>query len=238
MLLNLTGCGNSGTAENENTAVSESKTDTAASTTAETTTAELTESVTTTTTAAETSKLTTTTGTTIVSTYDPATATEATTTTTTTTTAPPEEPSEMTPAEIIEKKKADGEFKEYESLYEMPEFKTDVPEEMSPDLYMYAEEKELTGHAVGYSNSRFGLGVTLYNGPSAAFSKASPYPVPYGHAVDVYARFQVSGDRLPREHGFVYDWLYCCYNGVWGWCESFELADSPIELPNVTMPDK
>ena len=140
------------------------------------------------------------------------------------------------PSEVAEELKAKQSG--YMSLSDLPVLYTDLPENITPSTYMYSDEDEMSGPAVGYSHSRFALGLMLRSGPSKDFSFASPYPVLYNAPVEVYSHFigcGMSAKVIPGV-GSANGWYYVCYNGIWGWCEDTELVSMPAETPDVTMP--
>lgn len=168
--------------------------------------------------------------------------TETTTTTaaseTTTTTAATE--SDRLPWDAAPDIKEKGAPK-VSSMAVMPIYQVKLPDYIDYTDTMYVEEKEMCYPLTGYSNSRFGLGVMLHEGPSTSYALSSQYPIPYGAPVEVYTKYKVTNDPSPREKDFDYCWVFCNYNGTWGWCEEFELTDKTdqlIDTSMLTMPDR
>ncbi|MCR5122206.1 MAG: hypothetical protein K6B74_07280 [Ruminococcus sp.] len=127
------------------------------------------------------------------------------------------------------------------SMAVMPIYQVKLPDYIDYSDYMYVEEKEMCYPLTAYSNSRFGLGVMLHEGPSTSYALSSSYPIPYGAPVEVYTKYKVTNDPSPREKSYDYCWVFCNYNGTWGWCEEFELTekqDQLIDTSFLTMPDR
>ncbi len=110
-----------------------------------------------------------------------------------------------------------------------------LPDEITQDYEAVPEGIDTERHVTCYSDSKFGLGVMLYKAPTIVGGRALEDYIPYGAPVEVYAKCRpCDNDPLPRvrngvEYSMNYYWLWCCYEGKWGWCESFELLPTPLE---------
>ncbi len=120
------------------------------------------------------------------------------------------------------------------SYYDFTIHEYEVPEEFGSGAVTTPDEWEMETPVKAYVDSYYGLGMRLRCSPSEMYDYVSD-PIPYGTEIDVYSLYNIIGSNMDKEHVFMYHWLYCCYNGVWGWCKSLEV--SPEEYFEDVIPE-